>query len=90
MPCTVSFRARILRKQAKLPRYMVVAPEHVRGHTASFSASVSLNGSAPFERTIHPWGKSSDVFFFNLSEPQCKKAGVDTNDECLVTITTDD
>jgi hypothetical protein len=82
----VSFRARVLRKQAGLPRYIVVRPEHVHGRTRSFAANVMLNEAGPFERNIHPWGKGSDVFFFNLTEAQCRKAGVDTNDECLVTI----
>ena len=80
------FTARILRKQADLPRYVVVKPEHVPGRTQSFPAEVTLNDSGPFERNIRPWGKGSDVFFFNLTELQCKKAGLDTNDECVVTI----
>ncbi len=80
------FTARILRKQESLPRYVVVKPEHVSGHTRAFPADVMLNNSGPFERNIRPWGKGSDVFFFNLTEPQCRKAGIDTNDECVVTI----
>ncbi len=80
------FRGRILRKQANLPRYVVVKSEYVTGRTEAFLADVILNDSVPFERNIRPWGKGSDVFFFNLAEPQCRKAGLDTNDECLVTI----
>lgn len=82
----IVFSSRILRKQADLPRYIVVKPEHVQGRTGSFPALVRLNGSPPFERNIRPWGKGSDVFFFNLTEPQCRKAGLDTGDECVVTI----
>lgn len=82
----VQFRSRILRKQPGLPRYVVVRPEHAFGRTTSFSAEVFLNDAGPFRRNIHPWGKGSDVFFFNLTEPQCRKGGLDTNDECLVTI----
>lgn len=80
------FEARILRKRPDLPRYIVVKPEHVEGRTGSFSALVSLNGSPSFARTIRPWGKGSDVFFFNLTAPQCKKAGLDTGDLCAVQI----
>jgi hypothetical protein len=47
---------------------------------------VLLNGTGPFPRNIRPWGKGSDVFFFNLTEPQCRKAGLDTNDPVTVTI----
>lgn len=80
------FEARILRKQPDLPRYVVVKPEHVEGRSGSFSAMVSLNGSPPFARTIRPWGKGSDVFFFNLTAPQCKKTGLDIGDVCDVWI----
>lgn len=82
----VKFRTRILRKQPDLPRYIVIKPEHVAGREKSFPADVFLNDAGPFQRNIHPWGKGSDVFFFNLTEPQCRKAGLDTNDECWVTI----
>lgn len=81
-----TFSARILRKQSDLPRFVVVKPEYVRGRTQAFSAEVMLNDVGPFERNIRPWGKGSDVFFFNLTEPQCRKARLDTNDECVVTI----
>lgn len=82
----ISFHARILRKQAELPRYVVVQSEQVRGRTKSFPADIFLNGTGPFRRNVHPWGKGSDVFFFNLTAPQCKEARLDTNDECRVTI----
>ena len=80
----ISFRARILRKETFLPRYVVVKPDHVGGRTEAFAAAVMLNDTGPFRRNIRPWGKGSDVIFFNLTEPQCKKAGLDTNDTCTV------
>lgn len=83
---SISFSARILRKKDILPRYIVVKPEDVRGRTRAFPADVMLNDAGPFRRNIRPWGKGSDVFFFNLTAPQCRKAGLDTNDECVVTI----
>lgn len=86
---TISFPARILRKESFLPRYVVIRPEHVPDRKTAFAARVTLNGSAPFARNIRPWGKGSDVFFFNLTAQQCDKAGLDTNDECIVTITPD-
>ena len=82
----IKFRARLLRKQDDLPRYIVVKPEHVDGRTEAFSADVMLNEAGPFPRNVRPWGKGSDVFFFNLTAPQCKKAGLETNEECVVTI----
>lgn len=82
----VTFRARVLRKQDFLPRYIVVRPEHVPGRAGAFPAEVTLNGVGPFRRNIRPWGKGSEVFFFNLTAPQCEKAGLATDDECTVTL----
>lgn len=62
----------------------------MRGRTLAFLADVILNDVGPFQRNIRPWGKGSDVFFFNLTALQCSKAGLDTNDECVVTITPKD
>jgi hypothetical protein len=81
-----TFKARILRKQLDLPRYVVVKSEYVGGRTHAFLAEVMLNEAGPFERNIRPWGKGSDMFFFNLTEPQCRKASLATNDECTVTL----
>lgn len=83
----IRFTARILRKEAFLPRYIVVSPDHVGGRTKAFQAQIHLNGTGPFHRTIRPWGKGSNVFFFNLTAPHCQKAGVETNESCLVTLT---
>lgn len=85
----VSFPARILRKRDFLPRYIVVRPEHAPGRSAAFAAQVMLNQAGPFARNIRPWGKGSDVFFFNLTEAQCRRAGLDTDDQCMVTLTAD-
>ena len=83
----IAFSARIMRKQDDLPRYIVVKNEYVLGNCKAFPATVRLNGGKPFARNIRPWGKGSDVFFFNLTEPQCRAAGLDTGDVCEVSIT---
>lgn len=81
-----SFTTRVLRKQQDLPRYIVVKQEFLPNRTDAFTAEVMLNNAGPFTRNIRPWGKGSDVFFFNLTTPQCVKANLDTNDEVAVTI----
>ncbi len=83
---SVTFATRVLRKQDSLPRYIVVRPEHAARQGAAYAAMVLLNDAGPFPRNIRPWGKGSDVFFFNLTEPQCRKAGLKTNDPVTVTI----
>ena len=35
---------------------------------------------------VEVYMKSSDVFFFNLTAPQCDEARLGTNDACMVTI----
>lgn len=82
----IVFRSRILRKQLDLPRYIVVKPEHVRDRTEGFEAMVRLNDGPPFERNIRPWGRGSQVFFFNLPQPQCQEVSLDTGDICVVSI----
>lgn len=82
----IRFRTRILRKQDFLPRYVVIKAELVSDRTLSFAADIWLNDAGPFRRNIRPWGKGSDVFFFNLTAPQCDKAGLNTHDECTVTL----
>lgn len=88
-PALMSFDATVLRKQDDLPRYIVVKPAHLAGRTAAFPARVSLNGCPPFPRRVQPWGKGSDAFFFNLTQDQCRKAGVDTGDRVAVRIVPD-
>ncbi|MEM6385270.1 MAG: hypothetical protein AAF718_03435 [Pseudomonadota bacterium] len=89
-PTGTKFSTRVLRKQDDLPRYIVVPPEHVTGRSSSFLAAVTLNGHGPFERNIRPWGKGSEVFFFNLTAVQCTKAQLETNSPCEVIITPKD
>jgi hypothetical protein len=86
----ITFRTRVLRKRDDLPRYIVVKPELLGGRSVAFVADVTLDDAGPFERNIRPWGKGSDVFFFNLTAAQCAKAGLETNDECVVSITPKD
>lgn len=85
-----TFKTRVLRKEEFLPRYIVVKPVHVEGRTKAFPADVFLNETGPFRRNIRPWGKGSDVFFFNLTAPQCLQSGLNTNDECTVTLVPQD
>lgn len=83
----LTFRARIARKQPDLPRFVVVPAELVAGRTGAFAATVTLNGGPAFQRNVRPWGKGQDVYFFNLTEPQCTRSGVDTGDICDIVLT---
>ncbi|WP_424940936.1 hypothetical protein [Aliiroseovarius sp. S253] len=76
----------ILRKRDDLPCYIIVKPEIAHTFSGAFEAHVTINDSAPFHRRIHPWGKGSDAYFFNLTQVQCTKAGVRTGDRCRIAI----
>jgi hypothetical protein len=82
----VRVTTRILRKQDDLPRYIVVGSDALEGRRTAFAADVWLNGAGPFRRNVRPWRKGADVFFVNLTAPQCVAAGVATGDSCEVTI----
>ncbi|SMR71217.1 hypothetical protein SAMN04488030_0844 [Aliiroseovarius halocynthiae] len=82
----IRFEAVILRKQDDLPRYIIIKPEIARAFSGSFDAQVSLNDGQLFHRRIHPWGKGSDAYFFNLTKVQCYKAELGTGDMCHVTV----
>jgi len=86
-PAFATFTTKVLRKETFLPRYIVVRPEHAARQGAAYAAMVTLNEAGPFPRNIRPWGKGSDVFFFNLTEAHCKAARLDTHDPVTVTIT---
>jgi hypothetical protein len=82
----VTFPARILRKEVFLPRYIVVKSVYVGRGNKPLPADVMLNETGPFRRRVRPWGKGSDVFFFNLTVPQCEKANLTTDDTCVVVL----
>ncbi|MDA5093870.1 hypothetical protein O2N63_07200 [Aliiroseovarius sp. KMU-50] len=86
-PPSITFTATILRKQENLPRYVIVKRKHIGARDTSFTAMVQLNDGPPFERRVHPWRKGSDVFFFNVTQVQVRKAGLDTGERCTVKIT---
>ena len=81
---TIVFRARILRKQDDLPRYIVVAARHLGRRLGAFDAIVTLDDGPPFARKVRPWGKGSDAFFFNLTQEACRRSGVDTGQTVTV------
>ncbi len=83
---TVRFDAVVKRKNASLPRFVVVPPEFVapwrlQGTTV---VEVTLGGAILGRRSLKHWGKGRDCWFFDLTEAQCRRAGVETGDDAPV------
>ncbi|SPH18681.1 hypothetical protein DEA8626_02223 [Defluviimonas aquaemixtae] len=83
----LEFKAKILRKQDDLPRYVVLPRKAWAAYPVGFAAEVSINGGAPFRRHVRPWGKGREALFLNLTSRQCRDAGVDTGAVCTFALT---
>jgi hypothetical protein len=73
----ISFDARIERIAPEVPRY-VVFPGEAWDESATFIVEVALNGIPIGLRNLIPWKERG--WHFGLSEPICRKVGVDTGD----------
>ena len=84
----ISLLAEIKRKSADLPRYVEVAEEILEPWNLEGTTPIELQieGGEPVRRSLKRWGKGRPVWFFELTNPICKKAGVDTGDTVEFTL----
>ncbi|MEE4301320.1 MAG: YdeI/OmpD-associated family protein [Pseudomonadales bacterium] len=89
MAARVETRVRIERKDANLPRYLVLPPEAAAALAldATTPAQLEIEGTDVGRRNVKRWRRGSDRWFVDLTEAQCRKAGVDAGDEVAVAIT---
>lgn len=80
------FTARVARKDPGLPRFLVVPAEAAGGATSTFMTEIAVNGGAPFRRAVKPWGDGRR-WFLELTEPQCRRLGIETGDRVEVVMT---
>ncbi|MEP6756430.1 MAG: YdeI/OmpD-associated family protein [Chthonomonadales bacterium] len=82
----IELSAMIERKAPNLPRFMVIPAELLMGWNLAGTTTVecSINGVAIGQRSIKKWDENR--WFIELSEPLCKKAGVDTGDQVELVI----
>ena len=73
----ISFDAVIERIAPEVPRF-IVYPGKAWDETATFIVDVSLNRISIGLRNLIPWKERG--WHFGLSEPMCRKVGVDTGD----------
>ena len=71
----IRFDAVIERLAPEVPRF-IVYPGKAWDETATFIVDVSLNGSSIGLRNLIPWKERG--WHFGLSEPMCRKVGVET------------
>ncbi len=84
----ISILAEIKRKAAELPRYIEVMEESIEHWNleATTPIEIQIEGAEPVRRNLKRWGKGRPVWFFELTNPMCKKAGVDTGDTVEFTL----
>ena len=73
----ITFDATVERIAPEVPRF-VVYPGRAWDETGTFIVDVSLNGIPIGLRNLIPWKERG--WHFGLSEPMCRKAGIDTGD----------
>lgn len=74
---SIRFDAVVERIAPEVPRF-VVYPGKAWDETETFIVDVSLNGVGIGLRNLIPWKERG--WHFGLSEPMCRKVGVDTGD----------
>ena len=79
----ISFNAKVERIAPELPRF-VVYPGKAWNESRTFIVDVSLNGVPIGLRSLIPWKERG--WHFGLSEPMCRKAGLDTGNHVHVEI----
>lgn len=77
----LSFDAEIERISPEVPRY-IVYPGEAWDESTTFIVEVALNGIPIGLRNLIPWKERG--WHFGLSEPLCRKVGVDTGDRVHV------
>lgn len=84
---SVTIEAVVARKDPSLPRFIVVPAQAIASWqlTATTTVDATLNGIALGRRSLVPWGDGVR-WFISLSEPQCRRAGVDTGDRVTLTL----
>lgn len=74
------------RKDPSLPRFVVIPADTLDAWepTGTFIAEVTLDGTAIGRRSVKAWGGGRDVWLFDLTREQCRRAAVDTGDRVRI------
>ena len=82
----LEFTGKVARKQADLPRFLVVPATLVQawGIDKTTTVDATINGIAVDRRTLKPW--TQDWWFITITEKDCRKTGIDTGVRVGVTL----
>jgi hypothetical protein len=78
---SICFQALVERIAPEVPRFVVYSGK-AWDEATTFIVDVSLNGIAIGLRNLIPWKERSG--HFGLSEPMCRKVGIETGDRVRV------
>lgn len=81
-PGVIRLRTVVERKSEALPRYVVIpAASLARWRpTGTLVVEAELDGRDLGRRNLKAWGRGREVWFLDLTQRQCERAGVDTGD----------
>jgi len=85
---TLKFRAPIERHAEALARFAVFPAQKIAtwNQTKTFVVDATMNGTSLGQRSMVFW-KERNGWFIGITDPSCKKAGVDTGDICTFELT---
>ena len=80
---TLKFKAPIERHTEALARFVVFPAKKIAtwNQTKTFVVDAIMNGTSLGQRSMVFW-KERDGWFIGITDPACRKAGVDTGDIC--------
>lgn len=82
MTSQVDLTAEVERKDASLPRFVVVADSAIASWslTGTTVVEIAIGGQAAGRRSLKRWSKKGDRWFIDLPESLCERHGIDTGD----------
>jgi hypothetical protein len=78
----------IKRRSPKLPRYIEIGSPYLAGWDLSGTTpvTISINGTEVGRRNLKPWGQGRNVWFLELTNEICNRAGIDDGDEIALSV----
>jgi hypothetical protein len=82
----VRLSTRLLRKDPRLPVYVVIPGKHVEPWALAGTTVIegTANGISFGRRTIKAWGKATDDWFLEFTSPFCKTARLNVGDRVVL------
>jgi hypothetical protein len=84
----LDIRVIIKRKAPEFPRFIEIGSSQLGGWNLSGTTpvTISINGTEYGRRNLKPWGQGRDVWFLELTNEICDRAGIGTGDEVAMNV----